>query len=86
MRLPKEPRNVSTPNLWTVPVCHSANEEWMPTMEITATLARVAMIAAPQNQGCLWSGDGGLTMVRAATGLVGTAVVVPHDRTDGPTA
>jgi hypothetical protein len=56
----------------------------MPTMDITATLARVAMIAAPQNQACLRSGDGGLTMVLAATGLVGTAVVVrtaePMDR------
>jgi hypothetical protein len=54
----------------------------MPTMDITATLAGVAMIAAPQNQCCRRSADGRLTMVQAATGLADTAVVLSDDRTD----
>jgi hypothetical protein len=56
----------------------------MPTMDITATLAGVAMIAALQNQGCRRSADGRLTMVQAPTELAATAVVLSDDRTDRP--
>jgi hypothetical protein len=53
-------------------------------MDITATLAGVAMIAALPNQGCRRSADGRLTMVQAPTELAATAVVLSDDRTDRP--
>ena len=54
----------------------------MPFIDIIATLAGVAMIAAPQDQACRQSANGRLTMVRAATQLAATAVVLSDERTD----
>jgi hypothetical protein len=54
----------------------------MPSIEITATLAGVAMIAAPRDQACRQSANGRLMMVRVATESAATAVVLSDDRTD----